>query len=240
MRREERETRRGFLKLAGGAGVLLSTGKVLRAADVKPRTREEGEEEEEEVSPAEDLMREHGALDRVLLIYEEAARRLDGRQDLDPSVLADSAGIVHRFIEDYHEKLEENRLFPRFEKARTLVDLVATLRAQHLAGRQLTGQIQALSKPGAFDAPAERAQLTGALRQFIRMYRPHAAREDTILFPALHRIVSPHEYDAMGEEFEDEEHRLLGEDGFEGVVSQVAEIERKLGIGDLAQFTPVL
>ena len=48
------------------------------------------------------------------------------------------------------------------------------------------------------------------------------------------------EHDALGEEFEDEERRLLGEDGFEGVVSQVAEIERKLGIGDLAQFTPVL
>ena len=70
------------------------------------------------------------------------------------------------------------------------------------------------------------------------MYRPHAAREDTVLFPALHRIVSPHEYDALGEEFEQQEHRLFGEDGFEKVVDEVARLERQLGIEDLAQFTP--
>src|SRR6186997_713716 len=29
--------------------------------------------------------------------------------------------------------------------------------------------------------------LAGALRSFVRMYRPHEAREDTVLFPALRR-----------------------------------------------------
>jgi hypothetical protein len=35
----------------------------------------------------------------------------------------------------------------------------------------------------------------------------------------------------------DQEHRLFGEDGFEGVVARVAALERKLGIHDLAGFT---
>jgi hypothetical protein len=69
------------------------------------------------------------------------------------------------------------------------------------------------------------------------MYRPHAAREDTVLFPALRSIVSPHEFDALGGAFEDKEHELFGQDGFEGVVARVAEFERKLGIGDLESFT---
>jgi len=67
-------------------------------------------------------------LNRVLLIYEEALRRLDARQEQPAKALAGAAGIIRRFIEDYHEKLEEENLFPRFEKAGKLVDLVAVLR----------------------------------------------------------------------------------------------------------------
>jgi len=52
-------------------------------------------------------------------------------------------------------------------------------------------------------------------------------------------VVSPHEYDSLGEEFEQQEDRLFGEDGFERVVDEVAELERRLGIDDLAQSTPV-
>jgi hypothetical protein len=49
--------------------------------------------------------------------------------------------------------------------------------------------------------------------------------------------VSPHEYDALGKEFEDKEHDLFRESGFEDIVGRVAAIEKKLGIDDLAQFT---
>jgi hemerythrin-like domain-containing protein len=70
------------------------------------------------------------------------------------------------------------------------------------------------------------------------MYAPHEAREDTVLFPALRKIVSAHEYDAFGDQFEDEEHRRFGEDGFEKYVDKVAAIEKRLGIYELAQFTP--
>ena len=38
------------------------------------------EKEEEEVSPSEDLMREHGVLKRVLLVYGEAIRRIDANK----------------------------------------------------------------------------------------------------------------------------------------------------------------
>src|SRR5207237_5266049 len=39
-----------------------------------------------------------------------------------------------------------------------------------------------------------------SIQQFIRMYNPHEAREDTVLFPAFRKIVSPHEFDALGED----------------------------------------
>jgi len=81
-------------------------------------------------------------------------------------------------------------------------------------------------------------RLTDALREFVRMYRPHEAREDTVLFPAFRAIVSRHEYEALGEDFEKKEDELFGEQGFFKVVDQLAGLEKRLGIYDLAQFTP--
>jgi hemerythrin-like domain-containing protein len=72
------------------------------------------------------------------------------------------------------------------------------------------------------------------------MYRPHKAREDTVLFPSFHTVVSPKEFDSLGESFEDKEVELFGEDGFEKMVGEVTRLEKKLGLYDLAEFTPKL
>jgi hypothetical protein len=70
------------------------------------------------------------------------------------------------------------------------------------------------------------------------MYRPHAAREDTVLFPALRALVPGKEYAELGEQFEEKEHALFGEGGFHGIVEEVGELEKVLGIHDLSRFTP--
>ena len=126
--------------------------------------------------PPPRISREHGVLDRVLLIYEEILARNDSAKEVASASLQDAAGIVRKFIEDYPQKLEEEYLFPRFEKSGKLVEIVRVLRGQNLAGRKL--------------------------------------------------------------QFEDQEHKLFGGEGFEKIVQQVAEIERRLGIEDLAQLTP--
>ena len=191
----------------------------------------------EEVTPPEDLMREHGVLDRVLLIYDAAIRRLSANEEFDPAVISDSAKLVQDFIENYHEKSEEDFLFPRFRKAHQLVDLVTTLLDQHQAGRKVTLNIIESAAQVRSDATAKRNCIS-AMEAFVTMYRPHAAREDTLLFPKLRDIVSRHEFDAIGEEMEKREHQHFGEDGFEKAVAQVAEIEKRVGLYDLTQFTP--
>jgi hypothetical protein len=70
------------------------------------------------------------------------------------------------------------------------------------------------------------------------MYRPHKSREDTVLFPAFHAVVSPEEYDSLGKKFEDKENERLGEHGFEKVVEGVAGLEKSFGIYELSHFTP--
>ena len=77
-----------------------------------------------------------------------------------------------------------------------------------------------------------------SLAAFVRLYRPHEAREDTVLFPALHEIVSKQESDALGKQFEGIERKTFGGDGLDMAVDQVAGLEKQLGIYDLAQFTP--
>ena len=218
--------RRRFLAAAGAAALAAPAQAV-----------EKSEEKEQEVAPGEDLMREHGVLRRVMLVYDEAIRRLDAREDLPLDAVAAGAGVVRRVIEDYHEKLEEELVFPRFEKARRLTGLVDTLRAQHQAGRAVTAEVVKLAR-GPLRADADRERLAARLRAFTRMYRPHASREDTVLFPAFHDIVGARAYLELGEEFEEKERRVLGESGFEGAVRQVAKLEATLGIDDLAKFTP--
>jgi hemerythrin-like domain-containing protein len=209
--------------------------KTPRGKSEKGEQRDKGEED---VGPGEDLMREHGVLRRVLLVYGEAGRRLEAGADLDAGVIQKGAGLIRKFIEDYHERQEEEMVFPLFERAHKLVELVTVLRAQHRAGRQVTERVQALATAAALKDGAQRRQLRTALGAFIRMYEPHASREDTVLFPALHDIVSRSEYDALGEDFERREHRTFGADGFEQAVAEVDALEKALGIEDLALFTP--
>jgi hemerythrin-like domain-containing protein len=227
----------GGVTATGGSLILASCSTSPESAGTKGAAAAK-KGEEAEVSPAEDLMREHGVLKRVLLIYREGIRRIDSKQDLPPEVLSASASLIRRFIEDYHEKLEEEHLFPRFRKAGTLVDLVNTLEEQHKKGRVLTETTLQLSTAAALKNAQDRSKLRNSLHLFVRMYEPHEAREDTVLFPAFRKIVSASEYDSLGESFEDKEHELFGADGFEKNVDEVARLEKMLGIYELSQFTP--
>jgi len=218
------------LTVAGIAGISLMAGCT---------EKEEIGEEGQEVLPPEDLMQEHGLLNRLLLIYDTSRNHLQAKENFPVEMLNKAAGIIRTFVEDYHEKQEENYLFPRFEKTNQLTGLVKILRQQHQAGRNITEQVMALSK-SITRTETENQRLIELLALFNKMYRPHEAREDTVLFPAFRKIVSKHEYDSLGEEFEKNEHKLFGEDGFETMVNKVMAIEKSLGIYELAQFTPTV
>jgi hemerythrin-like domain-containing protein len=234
-------SRRGWLVAALGTGAAsaLAIGAASALAGPQGKPEEQGASKpigDADVWPDEDLMREHGVLNRILLVYDEAIRRIRAHEDVPLEQVRSAAGIIREFVEGYHEKLEEEHLFPRFEKAGKLTGLVGVLRAQHEAGRRVTAAILDVASREA-SAP-DAAALADHLGQFVRMYRPHEAREDTVLFPAFREIVTRQEFERLGEEFEGREDKVLGEHGFERVVEEVVGIERALGIYDLASFTP--
>lgn len=190
----------------------------------------------EEITPLEDLMREHGVLRRVLLIYEDCIKRIEAAEPLPAKALGDAVTVIQTFIESYHENLEENYIFPIFETKGQQLELINVLRLQHERGRGITAQIQKLLARQNLDEVTQ--EIAALLQAFIHMYRPHAAREDTVLFPQLHELLSEKALDELGEKFEAIEHERFGEKGFEGIVQTVAAIEQELGIYELAQFTP--
>ncbi|HVU31632.1 MAG TPA: hemerythrin domain-containing protein [Sphingomicrobium sp.] len=185
----------------------------------------------------EDLMREHGVLRRILIVYREVAPKLlTDAASIDGAALANAAKLFQAFGERYHEQLlEEQHIFPIIRKAGgEAAGLVDTLLSQHARGREITAFILDKTTSGRV---ADADDMATALVAFARMYEAHTAREDTILFPAFKKAVGPKGYDELGEQFEDIERREFGGDGFDMAVDKVAAIERALGTSDLSSFT---
>ena len=115
-----------------------------------------------------------------------------------------TAKLFRAFGEEYHEKKrEETFIFPRIKQrgegpAASYPDI---LTSQHDRGREITDHIISVSTGGKLtsNAPA----IADVLDSFVRMYQHHAAREDTIVFPAWKGMVSPEEYDELNDKFED-------------------------------------
>ena len=227
---EPNESRRNFL--VKGSMLLAAAG--LLGAGCSPGA--EKETMSSTIPPTEDLMREHGVLSRIMLVYDEIARRLRFGEEFPPQVLAEGTDITHRFIQEYHEKSEENHLFNRFSNAGKMVELVAVLYQQHLAGRKLIGEINSANSEAKMRNPAERLRVAGLLITFNQLFRHHAAWEDTVLFPAFRAIISGKDFAALGEKLEKDEDKLFGADGFAKIVGQVAGLEQKLGIYELKQY----
>ncbi len=97
--------RREFLRTGAFVGTLAGmTGLGLISSCAKGA-------EEDGISPVEDLMREHGVLNRIMMIYDHCRARLVNKEELQIDSLRNSAGLIRSFVEDYHEKLEEKFLF---------------------------------------------------------------------------------------------------------------------------------
>ena len=220
-------SKRQFMAGVGG----LSLGFLLHGCG--------GKEGDDDVTAIEDLMREHGVLRRALFVYSESAARLRSNpSSISPEPLQKTAELFRAFGEDYHEKkLEEAYIFPAVKRVGgEAAGYPEILIEQHERGREITDYILAVTD-GAKLEPKNAVPLAKALESFVLMYRNHAAREDTIIFPAWKKVLTAKDYDEMGEKFEEIEHQQFGEDGFDKAVREISDIEKALGFSDLAHFT---
>jgi len=198
------------------------------------------DDKEPEVTATEDLMREHGVIRRALLVYAETVPKLrQNASSVDPVALRQTAQLFRTFGEDYHEKmLEEEHIFPLVRKqGANLQHYVDVLTAQHQRGREITDYILAVTNAGKISSQ-HAEPLAKVFEGFVRMYENHAAREDTIIFPAWKTNFTDKQLDEISDQFEDIEHKMFGKDGFEEAEKKISNVEGALGLADLAQFTP--
>jgi hemerythrin-like domain-containing protein len=239
MNRERRE----LLRNSGLFAAAFATGSgipIVAETFQKPSSGTKTEQKEPEVTATEDLMREHGVIRRALLVYAETVPKLrQNVSEIDPAALRQTAQLFRTFGEDYHERmLEEQHIFPLIRKQGSKLRRYADiLIEQHNRGREVTDYILAVTS-GPKISVAHAEPLAKTLESFVLMYENHAAREDTVVFPAWKKNFSNQQLDEISDQFEDIEHKMFGKDGFEDAEKKISSIEDVLGLSDLAQFTP--
>lgn len=227
--------RRDLLLKAGVAGVGLLAGS---CSSPDMRTDQESDVDRAVLSAPEELMRDHGVVQRLGLVYDHLADRLEAGEDIQRDSLLNASQLVDEFVAGYHEYLEEKFIFPLVEDHGDFSDLVSVLRRQHLRGRSLSSRCYSLAAGGDLRDETRRGELIDAARSHTLMYRAHAAREDTDLFPALRLLLTAKEFIALREKFSQAREEKLGEASFAKISGRLAEIEKELGIHALSGYTP--
>lgn len=189
---------------------------------------------ESEPTPTEDLMREHGILNRIMLIYEDVLCKIENNIHFDLQLLFDASKIVKEFIEEYHEPMEEKYIFAFLLERQMHVELITELTKQHHLSKIITNKIFKCINS------VDLVRLSKYIKIFLYMYRAHESREDTIIFNQFRKIAGTKIMAEYGEKFEESEHELFGPGGYEHILDKVMNIEIKLGIHNLQMYTPII
>lgn len=195
----------------------------------------------EPLSPTCDLMKEHGLLNRILLIFNEYNRRLDkgNISQYECDNLMTIMNVIQIYLERHHEIDEEKYIFPFIRP-----ELAELLYLQHVYSRKITILIISLLANGindnksSFDIPifpnqtrriiiSSRKLLQSCLVTSMQNYRKHEVLEDTIAFPEARKAMSSEISKELTDKFEESEHRIGGFDKFLKIIK---DVENNLGM----------
>lgn len=238
----ENESSYSRRRIVTGAGVAAGTALVLGqsawAAENDTSATPSGRNAmpKDAMTPMEDLTSQHALVGRILLVYQMSASKDAGMTPPSPKVLATAAGMIRSAVDEYHVRIEEDYLFPLFEKSGQTANLVSTLRQQHAAGKRLNDTILQMASASTGSAGAE--ALAPHLLAYSRMIQAHTAYEETLLYPQIRSTLSDTDYDRLQRTMQEMSSKKLGPEGFAGMLAKVAELEKSAGITGLAQFTP--
>lgn len=224
--------RRRWLIVTTGALFLATPAFADHRRQATPKTKAT----EAGITATERLMRDSGVLLRILSIYEAGSRRLAGGEDIEPAIFLQAAETMRDFVHGYHEKQEDEQIFPRFKKAGRMVELVDVLMAQHQSGQKLTNSIIELAPKSG--NKAERQSMIDAMQASIVLYRPHVARELTDVLPTLRTLTTPNEFEELSAALDKDESEKICKEGFDKMAKKVEALEKRIGINDLSVFTP--
>lgn len=191
-----------------------------------------------EFTPIEALMQEHATLDRLLLIYDKCLSLIDADDESALKIIKKVAQLIKQNIEGQHEPAEEKLIFKKLSDVGKLSKTIATLIEQHKTSRKLTNEIIDLCSK-KLDGIQEKNELQLLIKSFTRMYRSHAAIENTFVFPELRNLMDAKEFKGFSRWFEKKEKSLFGgEEDLEKTIKIIESLEKEVGINKLEDFTP--
>lgn len=186
----------------------------------------------EKISPTEELCIEHAMLDRIMLAMNRTLKVPGGKKS-DFSPIVKACDMIKQVVDEHHMKIEENEVYPKFEGDPVLGPMIEDFVEQHDEARKMVDRMRELAGSGKPDT----AELKRVFTDFHDMMMAHAAREETVLFPAMEGTWSDKDLDALKEAQEEDEKELLGEDADEKVYKMLGDLESAAGIESVADFT---
>ena len=195
-------------------------------------------EELPSISPTEILSREHAIMERLMIVLESEVARIANGEDIDLFPVNHAAITIKAFGADHHMVDEEQFIFPKLREAGTMDSLVDTLELQHDKGREIIGRIIDLTRAGHIEDPGHLNELISLCLSFVIMYRPHAAWEETVVFPALYDISTENYIDNINMRMHEEDAALMSDPGLHRLMDNLRKIEKAAGTSELEHFTP--
>ncbi len=190
------------------------------------------------VSPTELLSRDHAIIERLMIVFESMIASIAEGENPDLRPINHAARMLKEVGVNHHMEDEEQLIFPKIELSGRYDDLLKTLRLQHDRGRVIIDRIIDLTKNGTVESIAEINEMTNQCLSFTIMYRPHAAVEETVIFPALYDFASNDEILNIQAIIRGEEKELLENEEFRRRLNSLAIIEAQAGTSDINRFTP--
>ena len=190
------------------------------------------------VSPTELLSWDHAIMERLMIVFESKIASIAEGESRDLRPINHAALMLKEVGANHHMVDEERLIFPKIELSGRYDDLLKTLRLQHDRGRAILDRIIDLTRNSSVKSIAEMNEITHLCLSFTIMYRPHAALEETVIFPALYDFASNDEIMNIQAIIRGEEKGLLQNKEFGRRLDSLAIIEAQAGTSDLSRFTP--
>ncbi len=95
---------------------------------------------------------------------------------------------------------------------------------QHKDSRIITSDLLKYAK----DADLDNLQKT--LQLFIKLYRAHSAREDTIIFRKLRDFIEVDKFKEISKIMDEEEDKKFGEHAYDKILKKIIIVEQSIGL----------
>jgi hemerythrin-like domain-containing protein len=179
----------------------------------------------------DELMAEHRVIERVILVLENGALRLEKGQAVRPGLFIEATDFAKGFTDGCHHKKEEGVLFPAMVAHGMPGESgpIGVMLAEHEQGRALTRALRSAAQRLESGDQSAAQEVIANARGYSQLLRQHIMKEDRILFPMAGQVLPPGEQDRVADGFEKIDHEETGEGVHEKYLALADKLTLEIG-----------